>query len=179
MLNGEPRELAGPTTVHVRINPDGTGASDTDGDGRDQARTVMTQLDLSGMSPMGAVSLRLRGMGQHPFLPTVGEIEEQGNAHPGFLDIRPFEPEGGLCNSFFDVFFEVSIQTPNGPMVLHNHQAKAVAAAAGAVDFGGLRWKLLTRVRLPCKRVWVCGSGPMSMLLARTRSSLSARRTRT
>jgi len=111
--------LAGPTTVEVSIGPAGQ-CSDTDGDGRDQAATRMTQLDLSGMSALlGPVTLNLRPVTQHPFQPTLGEVEELANAHPGILDVRPFEPTGS-CDSFFDVYFEVHA----GGVVLHNHTPK-------------------------------------------------------
>ncbi|MCX6894564.1 MAG: HYR domain-containing protein, partial [Verrucomicrobia bacterium] len=50
--------LAGPTTVHVTIPPNGA-ALDTDADGRDQVGTKMVQLDLHGSSSLGPVTVRL------------------------------------------------------------------------------------------------------------------------
>jgi hypothetical protein len=103
--------LAGPTTVEVAIPPDGQ-ASDTDGDGRDQVKTEMTQLDLHGSSSVGSIQVRL-----DPTHQTLGEIEERANATPGTLDLPPFTPTG-TADSFFDVFAEIVV---NG-IVLHPAQ---------------------------------------------------------
>jgi hypothetical protein len=65
---------------------------------------------------MGPVQVRL-----NPNLATTGEIEEQVNGHPGWLDLDPFHP--GDADSFFDVFFEIEV----GGMVLHNEQPKRLS----------------------------------------------------
>ena len=104
----EPVTLAGPTTVHVMIPPDGR-AADTDGDGLDQVPTEMVALSLTGSSSLGPVLVRL-----DPSHPTLGEIEERVNNTPGTLDVPPFTSTGN-ANSFFDVFFEIEV----GGMVLH------------------------------------------------------------
>ena len=97
--------LAGPTTVHVAIPPDGT-AADTDSDGLDQVPAEMVQLDLWGSSSLGPVHVRL-----DPAQRTLGEIEEQTNNTPGTLDVAPFRLTG-LADSFFDVFFEIEVGGP-------------------------------------------------------------------
>jgi hypothetical protein len=115
--------LSGPTTVTVSLGPLGE-CNDTDGDGRDQAATEMTQLELSGLSPtLGPVTLALRNLAQCPFRRTLGELEEQANATPGILDVQPFASTG-WCDSFFDVFFEVRV----AGRVFHNHQPKRMQA---------------------------------------------------
>jgi len=94
--------------------------SDTNGNGRDQVHTEMTQLELRGTSPtLGPLTVRLRDPSKHPFQPTLGEIEEQANNTPGILDVPPFTPTGA-ADSFFDVFFEVE----SGGMILHNPVSK-------------------------------------------------------
>ncbi len=100
--------LTGPTTVHVAIAPNGS-ALDTDGDGLDQVQTEMTQLDLSGNSSMGPVTVNL-----DPAHPSRGEIEENANNTPGTLDVPPFTASG-TASSFFDVFVEMHI----GGQTLH------------------------------------------------------------
>ncbi len=113
-------QLSGPTTIYVGIGPDGE-AADTDGDGLDQVQTEMVQLELSGVSSLGPVKVRLRkdagpGGGTPP---SRGEIEELVNVEPGKLDLPPFAPSG-TAESFFDVFFEVEI----GTLKLHNKEPK-------------------------------------------------------
>jgi|GEM_PF-3499819 len=98
--------LVGPTTVNVFIGPNGE-ASDTDGNGRDQVRTEMVELNLKGSSTLlGAVSLRLRDPSKHPFQKSLGQIEEISNTIPGILDVPPFTA-AGMAVSSFDVFFEM------------------------------------------------------------------------
>ena len=100
--------LSGPTTVRVNIPPNGA-AADTDGNGLDQVTTEMTELDLSGISSQGPVSIRL-----DPTRPTLGQIEETANNTPGVLDVPPFTPTG-TANSFFEVFVEMQV----GGQTLH------------------------------------------------------------
>jgi hypothetical protein len=111
-LGREVVRLRGPTTVHVMIDDDTGAATDSDGDGRDQVKTEMTQLELRGYSSVGLVSVKLSST-----RPTLGEIEETTNNTPDKLDVPPFVTPGS-AESFFDVFFEVTI----GNRVLHNEQ---------------------------------------------------------
>jgi hypothetical protein len=101
-------ELSGPTTVQVNIPPNGA-ALDTDGNGLDQVQTEMTQMNLTGNSSMGPVSVTL-----DPMNPSYGQIEETANNHPGILDLPPFEPSG-TANSFFDIFVQIQV----GPQTLY------------------------------------------------------------
>jgi hypothetical protein len=113
--------LTGPMTMQVFIGPAGQ-SGDADGDGRDQVSVLMTQLKLTGVSPtLGPVQLGLRDPGQHPFQSSRGELEEQANATPGILDVKPFAATG-RCDSFFDVFLEVQA----GAVVMHHHQPKRI-----------------------------------------------------
>jgi hypothetical protein len=83
---------------------------DSDGDGRDQVKTEMVQLELKGYSSLGPVRVNLSNT-----RPSTGEIEETENATTGVLDVPPFASTGS-ADSFFDVFFEVTV----GDRVLHN-----------------------------------------------------------
>jgi hypothetical protein len=94
--------LTGPTTVHVNIPPNGA-ALDLDGDGLDQVKTEMTDMNLVGLSPFGPVRVTL-----DPMHPTYGGIEETANNTPGILDLPPFTATG-TANSFFDVFAVVQV----------------------------------------------------------------------
>jgi hypothetical protein len=110
--------LSGPTTVHVKINPDGTGASDSNGNGLDQVETEMVAMSLTGNSSMGAMQVHLR-----PGFPTLGQIEETANTQPGRLDLPPFAASG-TAQSFFDVFVDLVLPTgtlhPQGPLHLES-----------------------------------------------------------
>jgi hypothetical protein len=115
--------LTGPSTANVAIGPNGE-ATDSDGDGLDQVRTEMVQLDLAGNSPsLGTLSLKLRDSTKDPFQRSFGEIEETSNTMTGRLDLPPFA-SAGTAMSFFNVFFEVTVNSPGGPIVLHNRDAK-------------------------------------------------------
>ncbi len=94
--------LAGPTTVRVIIPPSGA-ATDPNGNGLDQVSTEMTQLNLTGNSSMGPVTVTL-----DPNHPTLGQIEETVNNTPGTLDVGPFTATG-TATSFFDVFFDITV----------------------------------------------------------------------
>ena len=109
-----PIALAGPTTVHVFFEgPNEGDANDDNGNGRDEVQTEMVDMQLTGNSPLGPVLVRL-----NPNIPSRGQIEETANTQPGRLDLPPFAPSG-TASSFFDVFFEITIQRPEGPLVLH------------------------------------------------------------
>lgn len=120
--------LSGPAAAHVSIGPNGE-ALDSDGDGLDEVRTEMVQLQLAGTSPsLGPVQVRLRNLTQAPFGRSFGEIEEAVNLVPGRLDVPPFAPSGTAA-SFFDVFFEVELNSPGAPpgtlpIVLHGEEGK-------------------------------------------------------
>src|SRR6266700_2529635 len=90
--------VAGPTQVKVNIDPATGFAADTDGNGLDQAPTLMTLLNLMGNRSQGPVTIRL-----DPSRPTVGQIEEKVNTTPGVLDLPQFTATGA-ANRLFDVF---------------------------------------------------------------------------
>jgi hypothetical protein len=99
-------QLSGPSEAHVFFEGPAEGnAGDNDGNGRDEVRTELTRLDLTGTSSVGPVVVRL-----NPGRPSVGLIEETANTQPGRLDLPPFAP-GGTADSFFDVFFEIRVGT--------------------------------------------------------------------
>jgi len=110
--------LAGPTTVHVTIGPNGECA-DTDGDGWDQAATEITQMQLTGASSLGPVVLRLREATKSPFRRSLGEMEELVNYTLGIMDVPPFAAVG-QAESVFDVYFQVEV----AGLVLHNETRK-------------------------------------------------------
>ncbi|HEX9945699.1 MAG TPA: hypothetical protein VGG03_27130, partial [Thermoanaerobaculia bacterium] len=115
--------LTGPSTVNVAIGPNGE-ATDSDSDGLDQVRSELVQLDLSGSSStFGPLSLKLRDSEKDPFRRSFGEIEESSDTMTGRLDVPPFGP-GGTAASFFDVFFEITVSSPSGPVILHNRDQK-------------------------------------------------------
>jgi len=114
--------LSGPTAVHVYLS----SLSDPDGNGREQVQTEMVQLNLMGSSPsIGPMTVRLRPTLKHPYVRSVGEIEETTNTLASRLDLPPFAPSG-TASSFFDVFFEVDL--PALGLVLHNHEAHRVSS---------------------------------------------------
>ena len=115
-------KLSGPTLVKVAINPDGQ-AVDHDLDGREQVQTEMVQLQLSGMSSLGPVQVRLRDAHEEPFSGSFGEIEENQNNTKGILDLPPFTPTGS-ADSFFDIFLEVEL----GGQVYHTLQPKRMTS---------------------------------------------------
>ncbi|MFQ5495373.1 MAG: hypothetical protein ACE5EX_08330, partial [Phycisphaerae bacterium] len=106
--------MRGPVTVEVFFEGGQEGtASDDDGDGLEDVQTEMVQLQLSGNSAtLGPVEVRL-----NPAIPSTGQIGELMNNTPGTLDVAPFTPTGS-ADSFFDVFFEVTL--PEQGLVLHS-----------------------------------------------------------
>lgn len=88
-------EVPGAGLAHVTLNgPTRVQRSDpydSDGDGRMEIDTEMLAMDLSGMSPLGALKIR-----ESPSLPSHGRIVQQS---PG-VDYP--------ADSFFDVFFDIS-----------------------------------------------------------------------
>ena len=78
-------------------------AGDNDGDGRDDVLAELVSLNLTGNSPLGPVTIRLRAGA-----PATGEMEEQANTTPGRLDVAPFTG-AGTVDSFFDIFVEVDV----------------------------------------------------------------------
>ncbi len=115
--NSQEVTVTGPTVVEVFFKGESEGQTliDTDDDGLDEVATEMVELNLTGSTQMGDVTVRL-----NPNLPTVGEIEERENTEPGRLDLPPFS-NSGTADSFFDVFFEIVL--PDGT-VLHNGEPK-------------------------------------------------------
>ena len=99
-----------PTIVEVDLG----SLADTDGDGREQVKTEIVQMELTGMSgPLGPVTVRVPQT-EHPCTPadrshcSLGELEETTNNTPGVLDIPPFTATG-TADSSFDVFFEMDV----------------------------------------------------------------------
>ncbi|MCP3937961.1 MAG: hypothetical protein GY708_21645, partial [Actinomycetia bacterium] len=108
--------LAGPTSVDVWFETrEGEALDETDqfgtagANGLDEVMTKMTQLDLTGTSSLGPIQVSL-----NPDLETIGVIEEKVNNSPGTLDLPPFTSVGS-ANSFFDVFFQITL--PDGTVV--------------------------------------------------------------
>jgi len=98
--------LRGPMQVDVTFDgPNEGDARDDDGNGRDEVDTEIVSMSLTG----GGATLTL-----NPARPSLGQIEELVNNTAGLLDVDPFAP--GDADSFFDVFFEISVGTDT----LHN-----------------------------------------------------------
>jgi len=117
--------FAGALQIDV-VFPGGEGsASDGDGNGREEVPTELVALSLTGSSPtLGTITLGLNAS-----MASMGSYEELFNATTGVLDIPPFVPSSPSvgADSFFDVFFEISV----GGVVWHNMLA---AKMAGAID---------------------------------------------
>ena len=97
--------VSGPTTVAVWFEGTQEGdAVDNDGDGRDEVRTELLDLNLTGLSPtLGPVHVSL-----NPNVQSLGEMEETANTTPGVLDLPPFTA-AGTADSFFDIFFQIEV----------------------------------------------------------------------
>ena len=122
-LSGVPLELLFPEGSVEAISFNGStqyivfftstegSAIDFDGDGREEVRTEMISLDLTGNSgALGPVVIAL-----NPAVASQGLLKEQVNINTGILDVPPFASDG-FVDSFFDVFVEITI----GGMALHN-----------------------------------------------------------
>ena len=106
--------LHGPTVISVTIDPATGKTQETSRDGLDQVQTEMTQLELTGDSSFGPITVRL-----DKSRPTKGLIRETNNITKGVLDLPPFAPEGS-ADSFFDVFLEMEVNTPGaGARIFH------------------------------------------------------------
>jgi hypothetical protein len=97
--------VSGPATQAVFFEGPLYGdAYDDDGDGRDEVRTQLINLSLTGVSPsLGPVSLSLNST-----FPSFGGIAEHVNNTPGLLDLPPFTLTGS-ADSFFDVFLQTDM----------------------------------------------------------------------
>ena len=97
--------MTGPATVAVYFEGQTEGSADDDNNnGRDEVRTQMTALNLSGFSPLlGPVQMTLS-----PSIDSMGQMEETANNTPGVLDVPPFAPSGEV-DSFFDIYFELTV----------------------------------------------------------------------
>lgn len=115
--------VTGTTTVLVFFEGAVEGsANDDDGDGRDDVRTEMIQLNLSGTSTtLGPVLLRLSTA-----IPSFGAIEERINNVADVLDLPPFVPYG-TADSFFDIFVEIEVVG----QILHTNQPKRLSSIIG------------------------------------------------
>ena len=100
-----PVELVGMSKMHVFFERDFEGsANDDDGDGRDEVKTELVELSLSGFDPwLGEVRL-----GLDESTTTMGEKEESSDIKTGRLDL-PLFAETGSADSFFDVHFEIEV----------------------------------------------------------------------
>lgn len=95
--------VSGPATEQVQIGPSGQ-ASDTDGNGRDDAAMDLIGLDLAGMDPvLGQIRVGLAAG-----TASTGRMEEQVNNTPGILDVLPYTV-AGAADSFFDVYLEIQL----------------------------------------------------------------------
>ncbi len=116
--NSQTVQLSGPSTAHVFFEGSEGQADDDTANGRDEVATELVQLDLSGRSSLGPVSVRL-----NPRLPSQGQIEEQYNVEAGVLDVPPFTANC-TADSFFDVFFEIQV----GNRLLYPAKAKRMSS---------------------------------------------------
>lgn len=115
--------VSGPATERVSIGPNGE-ASDTNGNGRDDAPAELIALQLTGLDPvLGNVKVVL-----NPAVPSTGQIEERINNTPGVLDIPPFTASGS-ADSFFDVWFQIDL--PSFGVAVLSSQSKRLA---GVID---------------------------------------------
>ncbi|MHC4110419.1 MAG: hypothetical protein ACYSUY_05045, partial [Planctomycetota bacterium] len=108
-------EVIKPDSTVVQANVDGSmtqdvffesgegDAVDDDSDNRDEVATELTDLNLTGSSVLGPLSVRL-----NPSFASTGEIEETSDIVTGWLDVSPFTV-GGTAASFFDAYFEVTV----------------------------------------------------------------------
>ncbi|HJW91194.1 MAG TPA: hypothetical protein VJ436_11185, partial [Anaerolineales bacterium] len=107
-------------------------AADLDNDGLDQVQTEMFQLNLTGESSLGPVTLRLRDPARSPYLFSVGALEEAQDRKTGRLDLPPFTASGSGM-SIFDMLFEIEIAgqvytTAAALQLLHNEQPLTLQA---------------------------------------------------
>ncbi len=112
--------MTGSSTMQVLFAgvPGLTG--DHNGNGRDDVDSQMMAFDFAGVSStLGPLTMRLSAA-----LQTNGNMEEQSNNTPGTLDVPPFTATG-LCDSFFDIFLEVTMSG----QTLHNGTAKQLTSA--------------------------------------------------
>jgi hypothetical protein len=112
-LNGSAEEV---------LDTDSSGtAVDSNGNGRDDIATQMTQFNLSGTSTLGSVHVSLRPNVLSPYQDSIGTMEEQVNNTPGTLDLPPFISSGQV-DSFFDIYLRVEF----GGQVYHNESALTI-----------------------------------------------------
>ncbi len=128
--------LNGPATVDVQLGSlkDQRSLGAPGPNGLEEVNTELVQMQLTGNSPLGAVTLFA---GSALGLPgSYGQIEEKQNIQAGRLDLpgpdapfctppTPANCVGAQANSFFDVFFEVSV--PNVGK-LHNKDPLRIQA---------------------------------------------------
>ena len=108
--------MHGPTTVVVRL-----GGIHENALGMDTVETEMVAMELTGFSPLLGQPVTVR---QSMAMPSMGAMTEHGNPTPGTLDVLPLG-QPGTVDSFFDVFFDISVGDPQNPlMVLHNNRPK-------------------------------------------------------
>jgi hypothetical protein len=101
-------ELITPDLTVVQANVDGSmdqdvffegtsdgDADDDDGDGEDEVVTELMDLNLTGNSVLGPLSVRL-----NPSFASTGEIEETSDIVTGWLDVSPFTA-GGTAVSIY------------------------------------------------------------------------------
>ncbi len=98
-------QMTGPATVTVYFEGNQEGnATDDDNNQLDEVITQMTDLNLTGISSMGPVHVRL-----HPTIASTGQIEEKVDHTTGVLDVPPFGPPGSMAGSFFNLYFQVTL----------------------------------------------------------------------
>ena len=99
----EPVELTGSTTVEVVIGPN--GEDPVPEVPFDTVDTEMVALSLSGISSLGPVDVTLR-LDQR----TLGTLTERTNLIPGTLEVRPYVLGTFQVDSFFDVFYDITVE---------------------------------------------------------------------
>jgi len=111
--------MTGNSTMQVLFAGAAGQTGDHNGNGRDDVNSQMTVFNFAGVGPtLGPLYIQLSST-----LQTNGQIEETANVTPGTLDVQPFRPSG-LCDSFFDIFLEVTMSG----QTFHNGAAKHLSS---------------------------------------------------
>ena len=111
--------MTGNSTMQVLFAGAAGQTGDHNGNGRDDVNSQMTVFNFAGVGPtLGPLYIQLSSTFQ-----INGKMEEQANNTPGTLDVPPFRPTG-LCDSFFDIFMEVTMSG----QTLHNGAAERLSS---------------------------------------------------
>ena len=112
--------VTGPLTQHVFFEGPVEGdAFDDDGDGCEEVKLEIVDLDWTGDGPLlGPVKLR-----EHPVIPSAGLIEEETNNTAGELDVPPFTPVGTA-----DLLLEFYLEIEFAGQILYTDQPSLLSA---------------------------------------------------